>query len=485
MQILINSVDQTSKTDRSSFEVEQVLTQEVDTMRLTLVAPDTIPVLADEVIVYDGDSNKIFAGILVGIEIRTAQNVVVYDLTFKDYTELMDGRLVIDSFDDQMTSDIIDAIVAEYLPAGFTVDCDLDVSVGYVAFNFEKPSRCMARLAELVGGDWYVDYDKVIHFFRSADISAPWVITDTNGKIQVDTLKIKNDLSQIRNIIYVRGGEYQGDAYTETQKADGKKTTFVSAYKYANITVTKGGAAQTVGIDFIDDPTSKDCLYNFNEKAVKFPTAPADGVEIAIGGNPYIPVYIKAKNDASIDEYGEREFKIVDSSIKTKQGARDRAKAELDAYKAQINDGTFSTFESGLRTGQTININSASRGINDNFIISRLRIAADSDTLFRYEAELVSFKSYGILTFLQQLLDRTEVGENKGDEVLDKIITVDEAVTASDSVVVVDPVDIVEAATAADEITVQDPDYDVQFVLGPQLPSTTKRVFNLNGSKLA
>jgi hypothetical protein len=283
----------------------------------------------------------------------------------------------------------------------------------------------------------------------------------------------------------VRGGEYQGDYYTEIQKADGKKTTFVSAYKYANIAVTKGGVSQTVGIDFISDPATKDCLYNFNEKAVKFPIAPTDGTEIAISGNPYIPVYIKAKDGASVLEYGEREFKIVDSSIKTKQGARDRASAELETYKRQINDGTFTTYEAGLRTGQTINISSASRGLNDNFIISRMRISAESDTLLRYEAELVNTKNYNILTLLQRLLDRTEVGESKSDEVLDKIITIDDEATAADSITIVAPVNIAEAATATDTVTAQEPDYAVQFVLGPPVPSTTKRVFNLNGSRLA
>ena len=690
MTITINGVDQTSKVILRTFRIEQILTQEADTCRFSLLSPTTVPVVLNEVIVSDGVSN-IFAGVVLNVVVKYQSNQAVYEVICKDYTELLDGKYVVQDYGNiplvpkayykfsgnandtsgygnngtvhgatltpdkfgtadsaysfsgssqyidcgsgssleingditimcrvfvttfaeynfiiakqttnstsgqfefrinqttgrltflrasasayqaassnndqtgvvplnewvdlavkqegttvtfyingvacgggqitltpngsapcligtrsdfykyfngkidevavfdsalsdssiaelvrrQVTEDInyitlsdlyytvediIQDIIDTYLPAGFTLSCAVDQTISYIKFNYEKPSSCFKKMADLLLADWYVDYSKVIHFISKSTFSSPFSITDDNNKAIKSALILKQDASQIKNTVYVRGGEYLGSSYTETFSADGSQTTFNMAYKYSGISITVAGASKTVGVDNINDPTTVDCLYNFAEKAIKFPSAskPTAGQAVAITGLPYIPVYVKAEETSSITKYGVKEFKIIDPNIKSKQGAIDRAKAELQAYNETLNDGNFSTYETGLRTGQQIYIDSATLGTAANFIINRLTVVAESSDLLRYDVTLTTIENFDLLQLLQQLLDRTEIGEEKTDEVLEKLYNVLESVTIGEDIAIVTAADGAETMTVGESIR-RDP-FVIQYALTP------------------
>lgn len=488
MTITIGGVDQTSKVILRTFRIEQVLTKEADTARFSLLSPATIPTLMSEVIILDDTSTRIFAGVVLNIVLKYQSNEAVYEITCKDYTELMDGKYVVEDYTAKTISYILNDIKTKYLPAGFTLDVQVAQTISYIKFNYEKASQCLSKLSDLVLGDWYVDYNKVIHFIAKSTFSAPFPITDDNNKAIKGSLTIKQDASQIKNTIFVRGGEYLGSSYTENFVADGTQTTFVMAYQYSGISVSVAGSAKTVGIDNIDDPATKDCLYNFAEKSIKFPTAtkPTTGQAVAITGLPYIPVYVKAEEVVSINKYGVKEFKIIDSNIKSKQGAIDRAKAELQSYNETLNEGNFSSYETGLRTGQQINIDSTILGLNDNFIITRLTIVAESSSLLRYDAQLATLESFDLVQLLQQLLNRTEIGEEKTDEVLEKLYNIYETMSVSESISRKTPYSGDETMTIGENIR-RDP-FTIQFVLTPYLvidENDPKRPFFLSRGLLA
>jgi hypothetical protein len=54
--------------------------------------------------------------------------------------------------------------------------------VNYIAFNYEYPSKCLQRLAELFAWNWYVDENKDINFFAKFDKAAAYSLTDTGAK---------------------------------------------------------------------------------------------------------------------------------------------------------------------------------------------------------------------------------------------------------------------------------------------------------------
>lgn len=488
MTITIGGVDQTSKVILRTFRIEQILTKEADTAKFSLLSPATIPTLMSEVIILDETSTRKFAGVVLNIVLKYQSNEPVYEITCKDYTELIDGKYVVEDYTAKTISYILNDILTKYIPAGFTLDVQVSQTISYIKFNYEKASQCLSKIADLVLGDWYVDYNKVIHFISKSTFSAPFPITDSNNKAIKGSLTIKQDASQIKNTIFVRGGEYLGSSYTENFVADGTQTTFVMAYQYSGIAVSVAGVAKTVGVDNIDDPATKDCLYNFAEKSIKFPTAtkPTSGQAVAITGLPYIPVYVKAEEAGSIGKYGVKEFKIIDTNIRSKQGAIDRAKAELQSFNDTLNEGNFSSYETGLRTGQQININSSILGLNKDFIITRLTVVAESSSLLRYDCQLATLESFDLIQLLQQLLDRTEIGEEKTDEVLEKLYNVYETMTVGEEISRTVPKDASETMTVGENIR-RDP-FTIQFVLTPYTvidENDPKRPFILDASLLS
>jgi len=438
MIVYFNDVDRTKNIDRNSLRIENILTSEVDNcfLRILYYGSKTFkPTVGDEIKIYDG-ADKIFAGIVVRItEHLLSAKLIAFDIECSDYTYFADKKLVAKTYSSQTINNIIADIASTYLTDFTTVNVSCDITIDYVAFNYEQPSKCFQRLAELVGYDWYIDYDKDIHFFSKETNLAPFNLTDTNGYYIFKSLKIIRDISQIKNVVYVRGGEYLADWFTENQFGDGAKRDFKTAYKYNSIEVKVGGASKTVGIDYVDDPDDYDCLYNFNEKVVKFKDAnkPGDGVAVDISGYPYVPVIVEAKDQDSIDENGEYWFKIIDKSIKTKAGARERGKGELAAYSGRISEGSFITYKKGLRSGQLINIQSTIRDLDENFLINRVSAKMRTEDEMMYNVSLVSTKTMGIIEFLQKLLmaDDRKLTINE-DEVVDKLWSGEETFTVQE-----------------------------------------------------
>lgn len=92
----------------------------------------------------------------------------------------------------------------------------------------------------------------------------------TSGDDITESLSVTNDLIQIRDRVLIQGGEIK----TEERRHAGDRgiTELDTIYKFSNLaTVTVDGVAQTVGTDYLDEEADFDCLWNFNQKYVRFP----------------------------------------------------------------------------------------------------------------------------------------------------------------------------------------------------------------------
>jgi hypothetical protein len=468
MIINIAGNNKTSLVDWKTFKIQSVITNQVDTLTFALVVHSDSyykPDLEDEVIVNDGGT-KIFAGNIIKVDEQVeGGKLLSYGIYCQDYSHLMDKKLVFDTYENEEIADIVRDILATYCP-GFSdtnVD-DTGTTLEYILFNYEQPSKCIQKLAELIGYDWYVDWDKDIHFFnKQIGEAAPFDLDDTGGKYVFDSLMVKEDDSQLRNVVYVRGGEYVGDSREDkVGTGDGVQKSFNLPYRYdATPTVTVGGAAKTVGVDFIDDPLSFDCLWNYQEKVMKFNTAPVAG-DIKVTGLPLIPVLIKAKRGSSVNTYGEVEHVIIDKTLKTKQLARQRAEAEFNDYALPVKNASFITKEAGLKSGQKINIQSSIRHIDNDFtiekVITTMRTPASG---FFYSVEASTGRSLGIINFLQKQIEDTnkKVGVFKQEgEVLDIIVDLEDidSITISEEIKINDATHILDLETIDSVIISED-----------------------------
>lgn len=502
--ITIDNTDRTRLVEYSSLKISNILTSHPDTAEFIVRKfgdRSYSPTIDDEVIINQ-DGEKIFAGHIVDIdETYDKLDYVSYRISCVDYTRHMDKKLLVATYTNKTVAQIIqDFIDNGYVPVDVTNNNVVnDTLIGYIAFNYEYPSDALRQLAEETNSDWYIDYDKDIHFFLKEATLSPFNLADTTGKYIYDSLRIRRDLSQIRNTIFVRGGEFTGEKLTVDFVGDGQRKTFYLPNKFSNLQVTVSGQIKNIGIDPLNDITNFDALHNFQERSVRFrdDKIPSDTKIVSMQGNPNIPVIVKMKDSASIGLFSAREYVVIDKSIKSKQGARDRALSELYGYKTTLSEGEFKTYTSGLRSGQKINIQSTLRGLNEDFVINRVDLkihgtdASDGSTKLIYKVSLVTTRTFDIIQLLQKLLNskNKEIVIDEND-ILDEVETVLEEMSISETVtssVVHNPI---EETMSLSEVVNSDLDYGEEYVFGlwtsgrDEDNGSKKRQFILDGSPL-
>jgi len=446
--VTINGTDRTDKVAKDSLKIENILTRKRDSCRFRVIshAGDTYyPSLGQEVIVTL-DGTRVFGGIIVDREQKSSTyNLFDWAITCDDYTRLLDRKLIPDTYENMTVDAIIADIASNYMPAGFTVtNVNCSVNVKYIRFNYVPVSKALEQLAELVGYDYYIDYSKDIHFFKSDNNLAAIDIEDNNNSHYYDSLVIRTDNSQIRNSIVVRGGQYLGLSFTGESEADGTDYIFQLPYKFSEFRATLTGDPLSLGVDYLNDPNDYDALYNFNEKILRFKPedTPTAGSVLRYSGLPYLPVIVRVSSQEAISTLsaseggdGVSEYLIVDKSINSKEGARQRALAEIQVYATTISEGEFLTETTGLRAGQKIRINSASRGVDQYFIINKVTLTQFGTNSFIYEVSLISTKSFDFIDMMSRLLlsetKKIEIGE---DETVDIVHSFTDSAAITDAI---------------------------------------------------
>ena len=412
----VNNVDKTSNVEWSTLEKQDVLTKEPDRLEFKIKnygSKTYRPILGDEVTLFDG-ATKIFGGLVVETSEENSSVVKYFTVLCKDYQQIMDRKLVNKTYTDMPVNSIIADINSLYLTGFTTTNAIATDVIKKIVFNDEQPSKCIQKLADMIGDcDWYVDYDKDIHFFKEFAIAAPYNLDDTSGNYTFGTLKISRNINQIRNKIIVRGGDKVSTLLTNTYVADGQQRTFVAKPGLQSLTIQKstdGGAnysTLTIGQDGVDDPASKDVLYNPNNGFIIFPNAtkPSAGHFVKWSGNQVYPIKIIRSDVSSITTYGEYQYVIRDATIKSEDQAIQRAKAEIKKYGARANEGYFRTIKPGLKSGQSITVNSTILGIvNETFKITRVIMSARTPDTFDYEVQVLASENVGIIDVLGKLM---------------------------------------------------------------------------------
>lgn len=212
---------------------------------------------------------------------------------------LLDQVLITETYENRSIKYIVDDFVANWLPAGITgnnVSTSADMeTIDFIQFDYARPTDSLRDLADMIGFDFWIDADKDLHFVPKGTDVAPFELNDTNGKYKYRSLTLKKSDKQIKNTIIVEGADYVGDSTTDKiDDADGVQKSFDLPYRYdKKPTITVGASAQTVGLLFIDDPASFDCLWGRTEKVIVFNTAPASGA-IEATGDPLIPLLLSS-----------------------------------------------------------------------------------------------------------------------------------------------------------------------------------------------
>jgi hypothetical protein len=501
----INTVDKTGAIDWKSLQKQEVLTKEPDTLNFRLKNYGTKtyrPSLGDIVELYF-DTDKIFAGIVIETIDETEALLKYFSVRCIDYTRELDKKLVSKTYEGMTVNAIVADILTNFAPTFTDDNVDVATVVQKIVFNYVTVSQALQKLAEMIGDcDWYVDYDKDIHFFKIGTDNAPFLLDDTSGNFIWNTLRLNTNINQLRNHIFIRGGDVEGTAFENIEVADGQKRAFFVGYNLTSFTAYKAPASDptnyttlAVGNDGVDDEDSYDTLYNPNKGLLRFRTnnKPAQNDRVKWSGTPIYPLLAEKSDVASIGLYGEYEYVIVDANIKSKASASQRASAELKKWGTKIHDGFFATYKNGLRTGQSLIVNSTARGISQTFKIQRISTRLNTPDTFIHEVEILASEKIGMVDVLNKLLvtnpsSQISIGEN---EVVDRLYSALEEITLSETFTVSKSHNPISETVSFGETAIRQPlDYAIEFVLAPYTPTIAyngadkKRVFILDGSLL-
>lgn len=430
-KIVIDSVDRSSAVQWDSVSISNNINSQVDTLDFVILKYGNKtfkPQIGDDVQFYLIDPDEvepdeiIYGGTIMQVEEAYVGNgTLSYKCTCADYGQLLDRALVTERYTEMTAAEIVEALRDTYAE-DFTIGgVDADVDIVSIAFNRIPMRQALDRLADLIGYSWYADYEKDIHFFPKNGEVAPFNLTDTSDNYLYESLVLRNDLSQIRNTVYVRGGETIAAApRTEYLTGDGEKTEWPLVYKYAQMpTVTVDGVEKTVLPDNLYTLDDADFLWSQGQQYLRTQnvyTTADNG--IVVEGIPYVPVIVRVYDPASIAEYGLWEFAIEDKRIKSAEEAKQYALTQLEAYKEGVVEGQFSTYESGLRSGQRINVTSALRGKSEQFIIQSVRYRPLAKDFHQWDVTMATAKTLGLIDVLQRLLRTESLEEDEGYPIL-------------------------------------------------------------------
>lgn len=420
--VTIDGVDRTDSVDFNSITIDSALTRRRTTasFQVTTHSGRTYtPRVGNEVIIDDAGTT-IFGGVITEIVSQpSAYAIIHHKIKCQDYSRLLDRKLVPDIYEEQTVNDIVSDMKTKYFPSGFTTNnVSCPVNINYVAFNYKQLWLCLEHLAEVAGYELYVDKDKDVHFMARDAMIAPFELNDDDGSYIYNSLVIRQDNTQVRNVITVRGGDYLAPQTTVEMIVDPTLHAYDTKYRFSDIAVSVTADLKSVGIENIHTYDNFDVLYSFPERRIVFQEGkqPTDTLgTIKVSGKPNLPVIIKYRSQPHIDAMksveggsGVYEYLVKDNSLDTKEGAKQRARAEVDAYANTLSEAEFETYQSGLAVGQRITVNSASRGIvGEEFFINKINIRPrTNDSQFVYRVSLITTRTFDLIDVLQKLIQR-------------------------------------------------------------------------------
>lgn len=227
--ITIDGEDRTGDVVARSVSISDVINDQVNTCTLSLVdlASTGIPNPGEEITIVDNNDDTIFGGYITKVSLNDKQNagVIINRITCVDYVWLLDQNLVSETYESMTDAEIIGDIIDRYCAGtGITyVNVVSGVTIDQISFNYLQPSQCLRQICDLTGRNWYIDYDKDVHYFPLATITTPFNITDQS----TGTVYLDEELDNSDNSGTMGGNATQEALYVELTDAVNDQTGHV------------------------------------------------------------------------------------------------------------------------------------------------------------------------------------------------------------------------------------------------------------------
>ena len=205
----IDGVDVTAFVRIEGAAVTHQLNHVLDTASVRVSG--IVPTAGRELVLALGDtSDPLFRGRIT--EVTTlyegVDRNVAYDLHALDPTWLLARQKVLAKYTNQSASAIAIDLVAKFTRGVTTAHVAPGLPVlDEIVFTHEEVADCFSRLAERIGGYWYLDYASDLHLFLDeGDAAGPITQSAPRGS---RNHQLREDLSQVATAIIGRGGGSQ------------------------------------------------------------------------------------------------------------------------------------------------------------------------------------------------------------------------------------------------------------------------------------
>ena len=364
----INAVDRTTDIVAGSLSVNDQTNDAPTTASITV--RNTAPTEGHSIWVVENDTyhGRRFGGVVQQVEqepLAGGGTAVQWRVTATDGLHLLDRRRISKTYGSQAADIIVRDIITNYT-SGFTsqhVTYGLD-SVA-MTFTAETVSGALTRLANAIGGYWYLDPWLDVHFVVSDSQPAPADVVEA-GLYHPRDLRYARDLSQIKTRVTVRG---MGFTLSQLWGYSSITAAYIEQYNLSSffsagdkITIGTGTSPIRVVSVFSSDTT---ILGNY----LQLNATDAAAAQTELGGYSAAqqigtPVYICAQeNDATAQTAlaaleggdGIHEHYILDGRY-TYGTAQARALAELELYAYPTERLTYTTYDPHAYAGRPVRV---------------------------------------------------------------------------------------------------------------------------------
>jgi hypothetical protein len=458
--VTIGGVDVTAKIRPGTLNISNVLTQQIDTLSATIDGAKLLN-LSDwqEVIVLDG-TTRIFGGFLLNNKKAEGANLDTdFNIAASDYSVRLNKVYIKEEYVNTSDADIISDIFTTYLSGeGYDVSTYVTELYTHPSMRFNRVTvlDVIKRLAKLAKADWYVDYDKKLHFFPSgtAGSAAPFGLSDTpnfSTTYPYHDLVIDEDGSGVVNRVEIVGGNYRSDDTTFYLAGTGQDNrisvpfklhaptgqTSIQVWRNDGTLASPVWTALTVKVGYVDDLVSAtDVLYYFNEKVLE-QTAnwPNLANAVKVTAKYEVPLRTRVQDQASYNHYGMYfDDVIVNTSIIDKAVARLAGLAELAEKSLAKTSISLEVDQPGIRAGQIVHFVSALHSKDADYIVQRVTCKVGVNGRAFYKVSLGTYNT-GLIDMLLSIAKSTK-GEVawSDEEVLDEVLQVAESISLTESV---------------------------------------------------
>jgi hypothetical protein len=365
---------------------------------------------------------KLFAGTVDSItEYRVGISPLIsYKINCVDFNQLCDRFLVAEVYESYTAGDIVKDIIDTFMSGESVtyVNVQDGPTVSKAVFNYVTVTQALNELSEISGYNWWIDYDKDMHFCSRLTNASPFSLTDISNNFR--NFIVKKTREDYRNRQYFRGGQDISSPQTETFLGDGERITFSLSLPVAKVpsSITVDAVAKTIGIRQVD--TGKDWYWNEGEKEISQDTG---GVKLtnvnvlSVTYQGYFPIMIEAYSESAIAERqsveggtGIYEHVSIDTSVNTYEAVQERAEALIRKYAEIPETIEFETDNDGLQAGQLMPINVTLHNINSDYLIQKVSIADITAKIMRYKITALSGEYVGGWVDFFQSLARAGYG---------------------------------------------------------------------------